>query len=107
MDSFSYGFSSKLTGVAPLSRGMGEGARAIFESFLQLLFALTVPLAGWPESRVPSQGWLLPRGLEVPPSLAVPRGAEGPHLVLGAGGGGGELCETGLPFDNAYDPLVF
>lgn len=60
-----------------MSRGTGEGARAIFESFLQLLFALTVPLAGWPKSWVPSQGWLLPIGLAVPPSLAVPRGQRG------------------------------
>lgn len=57
-----------------MSRGTGQGARVISESFTQLLFALPVPLAGWPEGWVPSQRWLQPTGLAVPPSLAVPRG---------------------------------
>lgn len=35
------------------------------------------------------------------PQPGCTRGAEGPQLVPGAGGGG-ELCETALPFAKAY-----
>lgn len=41
------------------------------------------------------------------PQPGCTQGAEGPHVVPGAGGGGGELCETGLPFAKAYGPPLY
>lgn len=81
-----------------MPRGRAEGARTISESFTPLLFALTVALAGWPESREPCQG------LAVPPSLAVPGDQRGHSWGWRRRR---ELCETALPFAKAYGPPVF
>lgn len=74
-------------------QGLGWGCEGWSESVTQFVFALTVPLAGWPEGQVPSQGGCFPGGWQCP-SLAVPR-------ARGAGGGS---CETGLPSAKADGP---
>lgn len=83
-----------------MSRGRGQGVRAISKSFPGLLFALTGPLAGW------SGCWVPPKGGCSAPSLAVP-GAEGPQLGLGAGGGKGSSVKLLCLLPKLMDPPIF
>lgn len=96
MDSFSYGFSSKVTlgwHLCPGSRA-GEWGLSLRAPYTCSLPSQSPWQAG-PSARCHPKGGCSPQGWQCPPAWLY----LGTELAPGAGGGGGgELCETALPY---------